>query len=318
MALVSNATLQNDQLPSYSSINLPNGQNYFIATNAGNMNFFNKTSYKTSGFIQTIGSSIRAMAFASDTIILIAYTNQSFGVGVYDLSSNTTARYYTGHNSTVRELISLENQINLAASSGNEKTIRIWNWSSGATLQVINVNQNIGCLVQVSSNLLASGDSSDIVKIWSISQGILIFSMKGHKSDIKAFKLYNTDYLVSSDCSGNSIDVKLFAILCLSHFDSIGETIIWSWVYGFPLARIQTHNSSACAQAIDITVESKLIVLAENKQITVGLINQTVSFLLTIQATTLAPRDTQCVLAMNSITSSKKLIFNYKQPIWLI
>ena len=86
---------------------------------------------------------------------------------VWNVTTGLSVLTLQGHTSTVYpiELVDSDQTI---ASGSVDKTIRLWNISTGSLLSTINVSANVYSLKVLPNGLLASGDSLKLVRLWTI------------------------------------------------------------------------------------------------------------------------------------------------------
>ena len=69
----------------------------------------------------------------------------------------------------------------VVASSGKDRTIKIWDLTSGACkLTLLGHTGEVMGLKQISSQILASGSFDGTIKLWNLSTGKLIRTLTGH------------------------------------------------------------------------------------------------------------------------------------------
>ncbi|ORX95176.1 WD40-repeat-containing domain protein [Clohesyomyces aquaticus] len=88
-----------------------------------------------------------------------------------------------GHSGSVNSVVFSPDSTRLASGS-SDKTVKIWDASSGACLSTLKGHSSIVYLVVFSpdSTRLASGSSDKTVKIWDASSGACLSTLKGHSS----------------------------------------------------------------------------------------------------------------------------------------
>ena len=88
-----------------------------------------------------------------------------------------------------------------SAGSWEDKTIRIWNTTTGKTMKILTGhNGSIYCLAVLSDYLLASGggyDQDNTIRIWDYSTGITLKTLVGHTGSVTSLVVLPDDSLAS-------------------------------------------------------------------------------------------------------------------------
>ncbi len=99
------------------------------------------------------------------------------------------------HNSDITSIIINENKL---LSSSDDKTIKIWDFDSGALLNtLIGHNSSIHALT-THNNKIISGANDKTIKIWGLESGKLICTILGHDNHIYAIIGYEDKFISSS------------------------------------------------------------------------------------------------------------------------
>ncbi len=118
-------------------------------------------------------------------------------------STGTMLRSLTGHTSWVNGLSFYGND--LLASGCSDKTVRIWNVSSGTLLRTIQTsNDVISVAYSPDGRYVAAGDFGQLVTVYDANTGALVRTLYGHTGTIWGMK-FSPDgrYLASGDANGN-------------------------------------------------------------------------------------------------------------------
>jgi len=73
------------------------------------------------------------------------------------------------------------------ASGSDDKTIRIWNVTSGINIKILTGHTgSVRSLVVLPSGLLASGSNDKTIRIWNVTSGINIKILTGHIGSVRS------------------------------------------------------------------------------------------------------------------------------------
>jgi WD40 repeat protein len=119
---------------------------------------------------------------------------------IWNVSSSfdwTLITTYSQHSARVYGLEWLDNDT--LASGSYDQTIRIWLITTGQTKRTIQTNQFVHSLKLLNTNIhLAAGYVKGDINIYSINDGDLVSSLKGHTSDVFDLVQLSADLLASS------------------------------------------------------------------------------------------------------------------------
>lgn len=87
-----------------------------------------------------------------------------------------------GHTSTVYQTIALPD--NKLISCSFDKTIRIWNLSTGEFIKTLNSFYIVNSIVLLDNNFLAAGLQNGVIQIWDLNTNVLIKSLGEHLDSI--------------------------------------------------------------------------------------------------------------------------------------
>ena len=125
---------------------------------------------------------------------LMASASPDNNVKIWNTKTWSLIRNYTEHTDST---YGLEYILNDKIASGSY-TINIWKISTGQTLKIINVGYLVLALQLLTNGLLASGDSSGLVKLWNVTNGELVQTLQGHTGNVNDLVLINDLVLASS------------------------------------------------------------------------------------------------------------------------
>ena len=125
------------------------------------------------------GQWVVSLQMLSDGIHLVAGMLPS--INIYDVKTGSLVTTLKGHTSWVEDLVLLsgEDNNNLMASSSADSTVRIWDLSTYTCKFTLkgHTGQIFG-LKQVSSEILSSGADDNLIKLWNITTGLEITTLK--------------------------------------------------------------------------------------------------------------------------------------------
>ena len=161
----------------------------------------------------TFRSEIYSLAYVGDNLLA---TGTNLAIDIWNLAEGYLNKTFLGHSSIVNSLVSLGNGL-LASSGSWDKTVRVWNISTGKLRNTFD-DTNGGHTDHVTSlaalgngDLLASVSFDHSVKIWDIEKGALKYTFdnktRGHTS-IVDFVARVGDHFVAS--ASSSLQIKLW------------------------------------------------------------------------------------------------------------
>ena len=104
-----------------------------------------------------------------------------------------------GHTDLVNALCILPG--NKLASASCDKTIKIWDLSSGKCETTLQGHQNsVNALCLLPGNKLASGSCDKTIKIWDLTSGKCETTLQGHKHSVNALCILPGNKLASGSC----------------------------------------------------------------------------------------------------------------------
>jgi WD40 repeat protein len=175
-----------------------------IGDNSGQIKVFNLTS---GSFTQVTFFLAHIAAYGINRIKPSPFNNGKYVatcsfdnvVKIWDSSSWSSIRNYTGHTSSVFGLEWI-NEDTIASGGLFDKTIKIWSISSGQTIRTINPGLEVQCLKMLSNAVyLAAGVGyGGLIHIYNINTGDLVTRLIGHNHAVSDLALIGNDLLASS------------------------------------------------------------------------------------------------------------------------
>jgi WD40 repeat protein len=113
-----------------------------------------------------------------------------------------------GHSDDVYSVAFSHDSSRLASGSG-DRTVKIWDASSGACLQTLEGHSSAVSSVAFShdSSRLASGSWDDTVKIWDTSSGACLQTLEGHSDDVNSLAFSHDSSRLASGSWDNTVKI---------------------------------------------------------------------------------------------------------------
>jgi len=148
-------------------------------------------------------------------------------INIYNINDGNLSSSLKGHTSTVYDLVQMN--IDLLASSSDDKTVRIWNLTTNTSKFILTGHTStVHSLKRITSDLLASASSDSDIKIWNTTLGQELRTLKGHAKGIQ----YSLDLIDNHDGQTSTLVSG-----------SLDNTIkLWNWSTGECLKTIQTNS----------------------------------------------------------------------------
>lgn len=128
--------------------------------------------------------------------MLAACASADNTVSVWNLNKITLVKTYTGHTNDVLcvEFLDAKN----IASGSVDKTIQIWEITSGKTIKTLKSSQWVTSLLLLPTGLLMSGDLIGTLNAWDIKAGAIRYTLaNSHRGSVNALAIINETQVAS-------------------------------------------------------------------------------------------------------------------------
>ena len=134
-------------------------------------------------------SGVTSLSFAADGALLVSASTDGM-VRVWDLAERRCLHVLAEHGSAVRD-VAVGGQVGLAASVGDDATLRLWEPSAGRLLRTIRHPQQVGAVAfSDDGKTLASGAADGVIRLWNSDTGALRKELHGHQGPIAALAFH--------------------------------------------------------------------------------------------------------------------------------
>src|SRR6266536_6585852 len=125
-----------------------------------------------------------------------------------ELGWNAVLQTLEGHSDSVRSVV-FSHDSKLLASASFDKTVKIWDVSTGSCQQTLEGHSSFVTSVVFShdSKLLASASDDNTVKIWDASTGSCQQTLEGHSSFVRSVVFSHDSKLLASASDDNTVKI---------------------------------------------------------------------------------------------------------------
>ncbi|KAF3286603.1 hypothetical protein TWF970_008456 [Orbilia oligospora] len=93
----------------------------------------------------------------------------------------------------------------MVASSSSDRTVRLWDATTGVLLQTLEGHSNCVRSIAFNSKMLASGSDDRKVKLWDPNTGVLLRTLEGHKDAVNSIALSTDGKMLASGSDDKTI-----------------------------------------------------------------------------------------------------------------
>ncbi|KKF96201.1 Vegetative incompatibility protein HET-E-1 [Ceratocystis platani] len=157
-----------------------------------------------------------------------------------------------GHHNEVTSVV-FSNDGQRLASGSSDKTVKIWDATSGACLRTLEGHQQYVSSVVFSKDgqRLASGSGDKTVKIWDATSGACLRTLEGHQQYVSSVVFSNDGQRLTSGSWGNTVkiwdatSVKIWDAtfgVCVKTFEGHDRVKIWDVTFGVCVKTCEGHQ----------------------------------------------------------------------------
>jgi WD40 repeat protein len=189
----------------------------------------------------------------------VASCSEDTTVNIWNPYTSESIQKYTKHTFWVKCLDQID--VDTMVSGSSDKTIHIWQISTGLTLRSINVDASVYSIKSLSNGLIACGLYRNI-NIYEYSTGNLTKTLIGHSDRVNSIEILNDQFMASGSYDPKVIIWDLYSysikyilsqhdkrVLCVKRVssslmasaDDSGLIIIWNWLNGSLIHKLKSH-----------------------------------------------------------------------------
>lgn len=161
----------------------PNGQLVAGVTLVGKIYLWESHDLNRERIMDAHKTAVRALAFSADSRQLATAGDDGIVI-VWDVHSGKARHLFQAHQRYARRVV-FDHTGRYLASSGYDHTINVWDIDSGRLHQTVSqtsINTMNGMAFHPHRSLLAYGDTSDRLLVWSIEMGQVVATLKMERS----------------------------------------------------------------------------------------------------------------------------------------
>ena len=110
----------------------------------------------------------------------------SIGIWMYSVATGNELALLTGHTAQIHELV-FSSDGKILASTGNDRTLRLWDTDTGQQLMVLSDGRNLSQSLAFSPDgTTIAGGQTDRIQIWNVATGDPLATLTGHTDTVEA------------------------------------------------------------------------------------------------------------------------------------
>ena len=138
--------------------------------------------------------------------------------GIWNIASGSMAKTLNNHTNSVLSLIELWNGLLASGSGSVDKTIKIWNVTTGAMLKSLASSSGVYSIIQLTNDTIGSGTQVGTIQIWNITSGTVIYEMGGHIGAVRSLVKLTPGLLASGS---EDYTIKIWDLVSLVCVDTL-------------------------------------------------------------------------------------------------
>ncbi len=143
----------------------------------------------------------------------------SIGIWMYSVATGDELALLTGHTAQIHELV-FSPDGNILASTGNDRTLRLWDTDTGQQLMVLSDGRNLSEPLAFSPDgTTIAGGQTDTIQIWNVATGDPLATLTGHTDTVEALAFAPDGNTLAS--ASEDLSIRLWDIDSEAHLSTL-------------------------------------------------------------------------------------------------